>query len=463
MVRTTNKFSSTNTGMTVSENAIGNVISTVMLDTIDLDQSAAQLIYTITDGCDQWQIRLGGVALNQNDTFTQADVDAGLVTYDHDGSETASDSFAFSVDDGIGSPTVGTFAVTINPVNDEVPEITSNGGGNTATISINENETFVTNVTATDADLPSQTLTYSITGGDDAGLFDIDPSTGHLVFRVAPDRESAMDLDNDHVYEVQVTASDGSLLDTQDIQVSILDLDEHDVTQPTDSDAAVNAVDENQSGALVGLTANAFDLDATNSTITYSLSSNPDNLFAIDPTTGVVTTAVAIDREFHGGLRTITVTATSSDLSTATQDFTITINDVDEFDVVALGDTDSAPNQVDENSGAGVSVGITVWAVDGDATNSTVTHTLVDNAGGRFAIDAVSGQIVTSATAPLNYEVDTSHVVSVRSVSADGSEVLQMHTINILDINEAPVAVNDSYNTFASQAVSLTTPRLQRQ
>ena len=64
----------------------------------------------------------------------------------------------------------------------------------------------------------------------------------------------------------------------------------------TTNEVAENAV----IGTTVGITADAFDLDATNNTITYSLTSNPDGLFSIDANTGVVTTAAAIDRETHG-------------------------------------------------------------------------------------------------------------------------------------------------------------------
>ena len=52
------------------------------------------------------------------------------------------------------------------------PSITSNGGGSTALISVAENSTAVTTVTATDPN-PWQTLTYSIAGGPDAALFTI--------------------------------------------------------------------------------------------------------------------------------------------------------------------------------------------------------------------------------------------------------------------------------------------------
>ena len=47
-------------------------------------------------------------------SFSQADVDSGLVSYSHDGSETVSDSFNFTVDDGdedLSGATGGTFAI----------------------------------------------------------------------------------------------------------------------------------------------------------------------------------------------------------------------------------------------------------------------------------------------------------------------------------------------------------------
>jgi serralysin len=112
-------------------------------------------------------------------------------------------------------------AVTVTAANDNNPVITSNGGGATASISVHEGTTAVTTVTATDADLPAQTLTYSISGGPDAGKFTINGSSGVLAFVAAPSYSSPTDAGGNNVYDVTVQVSDGSLTDTQAIAVTV--------------------------------------------------------------------------------------------------------------------------------------------------------------------------------------------------------------------------------------------------
>jgi protocadherin Fat 4 len=125
---------------------------------------------------------------------------------------------------------------------------------------------------------------------------------------------------------------------------------------------------------------------------------NDGGRFAIDSTTGVVTVAGAINREADGASRSITVRATSSDGSYTDQIFAITINDVDEFDVGTVTDTNATSNNVNENASVGTVVGITASASDADSTNNTITYSLFDNDGGRFAIDSTTG-VVTVAGA----------------------------------------------------------------
>ena len=94
--------------------------------------------------------------------------------------------------------------------------ITSNG-----TLSIAENTTAVTTVAATDADLPTQTLTYSISGGADSALFSINSSTGEMAFITAPDFEVPADAGMDNAYNITVQVSDGSLTATQNVTVTV--------------------------------------------------------------------------------------------------------------------------------------------------------------------------------------------------------------------------------------------------
>jgi hypothetical protein len=85
----------------------------------------------------------------------------------------------------------------------QAPSITSANA-----ISIEENTTTVTTVTATDPE--NAALVYSITGsGADDALFTIDSASGALSFSAAPDFEAPGDSGSDNVYDVQVQVSDG--------------------------------------------------------------------------------------------------------------------------------------------------------------------------------------------------------------------------------------------------------------
>ncbi|MGK7910961.1 MAG: cadherin domain-containing protein, partial [Synechococcus sp.] len=126
--------------------------------------------------------------------------------------------------------TIQNIIVTVTDVvENTAPVITSDGGGATAAVSIDENTTLVTNVqTLDDLDTEGAGLIYSITGGDDQAFFTIDSTTGELSFIAPPDFENPLDSGNDNDYEVQVTVTDSGLLtDTQDITVTPNDVVEN--------------------------------------------------------------------------------------------------------------------------------------------------------------------------------------------------------------------------------------------
>ena len=115
------------------------------------------------------------------------------------------------------------------------PTIVSNGAGASASLDVAENSTAVTTVVASDADLPAQAITYSISGGADAARFNVNPSTGALAFISAPDFEAPADSNADNVYTVRVRASDGGLADEQTLTVTVTDV-AHLLTVTTTAD-----------------------------------------------------------------------------------------------------------------------------------------------------------------------------------------------------------------------------------
>jgi Ca2+-binding RTX toxin-like protein len=104
------------------------------------------------------------------------------------------------------------------------PVITSNGGGSAVLLQMEENLFAVTTVTATDANAGT-VLTYSISGGADASRFTINAQTGAVAFVAAPDFENPADEGGDNTYDLIVKVSDGTLSDTQAIQVRVLNSD----------------------------------------------------------------------------------------------------------------------------------------------------------------------------------------------------------------------------------------------
>ncbi|ANT62119.1 hypothetical protein AYJ57_16945 [Salipiger sp. CCB-MM3] len=118
-----------------------------------------------------------------------------------------------------------------------------------AALEIAENESDLGVIPATDPE--GGALTYAIGGGADAALFSIDPSSGALAFNTAPDFENPTDFDGDNVYEVTVTASDGSTVTPADLLVTVTGVNE----APTISGTIAPAATEEGTPTSVDLSA----------------------------------------------------------------------------------------------------------------------------------------------------------------------------------------------------------------
>ena len=62
--------------------------------------------------------------------------------------------------------------------------------------------------------------------GDDMGAFSIGGSSGELMFASPPDFEAPADMGMDSIYQVTVKAEAGGEMDTQDVTVTVTNVDE---------------------------------------------------------------------------------------------------------------------------------------------------------------------------------------------------------------------------------------------
>jgi Ca2+-binding RTX toxin-like protein len=276
--------------------------------------------------------------------------------------------------------------------------------------------------TLTASDRASDTLTYAL--ADDAGgRFTVDPHTGVVTTAAAFDHEANAS------FTILATVTDqGGLSTQQSFTIAVGDVNE----APTGLAIDHAAVDENRpAGTLVG-TVSASDPDGN--ALTYSLVDDAGGRFAIDAATGAVTTTGAFDFEANHGF-TIVARATDGGGLSVDKALGIAVNDVNEAPTGLAIDHAA----VDENRPAGTLVG-TVSASDPDG--NALTYSLLDDAGGRFAIDAATGAVTT--TGAFDYEANHGFTIVARASDGGGLFVDKALSIAVNDVNEAPVAHGDA-------------------
>ncbi|WP_284190053.1 cadherin domain-containing protein, partial [Zoogloea oryzae] len=329
-------------------------------------------------------------------------------------------------------------AVTVTPVNDNTPTITSG-----AAASVAENGTAVMTVTATDADLPAQTLSYSIVGGADAAKFTINASTGALSFVTAPDYEAPTDSGGNNDYDVTVQVSDGALTSTQAIAVTVTPVNDN---TPAITSSAAASVAENGTAVM---TVTATDADLPAQTLSYSIVGGADAAkFSINGTTGALSFVTAPDYEAPtdaGANNVYDVTVQVSDGTlTSTQAIAVTVTPVNDNTPTI---TSSATASVAENTTAVM----TVTATDADLPVQTLSYSIVGGAdAAKFTINSSTGAL--SFLAAPNYEAPTdsggNNVYDVTIQVSDGA----LTSTQAIAVTVTPV--NDNTPTITSGATA---------
>ena len=318
-------------------------------------------------------------------------------------------------------------AIRVTNVNDNTPSFTSDASAGAA-----ENQTAAYTAIAADAD--GDDLTYGLSGTD-AALFTIDPTTGVVRFRAAPDFENPGDAGGDNVYDITVTASDNINESNQDVAIRVTNV--NDNTPAFTSDASVNAA-ENQTAAY---TAVATDGDGDD--LSYSLSGTDAALFTIDPTTGEVSFTAAPDFENPGdagGDNVYDITVTASDnINESNQDVAIRVTNVNDNTPAFTSDATAA---VAENQTAAYT------AIAADADGDDLSYGLSGTDAALFTIDPTTGEVSFRAAPDFENPGDAGgdNVYDITVTASDDTNITN-HDVAITVTN-----VNDNTPSFTSDA-----------
>lgn len=354
-----------------------------------------------------------------------------------------------SVSDGQNVST-GSVTVTVNDLN-EAPEFLS-----AESVQTDENTNSIV-YTAQAQDPEGGSITYSISGGDDAARFNIDSTSGEVRFITAPDFEAPNDSDTDNIYEIEITASEGTTSSRQTVEIEVTNLNDN---APSFSSSSAGSFVENILNDIV------FDVDAIDAdgdAVTYALSGADSSSFAIDSSTGEISTVSALDFENpsdvdQSNTYELLVTASDGNGQVSQQAVTLSVSNENDNDPVL---TNSSSATVSENISA-----VVLSANATDADGDPITYSIIggDDANA-FTIDTTNGAL--TFTTPPDFEAptdsDSNNSYDVTIAASDGiRSVTQTLSIEVVNQNDnAPVfsgatSIDVAENTTAVGAVSAT-------
>ncbi|MBO1904256.1 cadherin domain-containing protein [Microvirga sp. 3-52] len=212
-----------------------------------------------------------------------------------------------------------------------------------------------------------------------------------------------------------------------DVQIDTATGDESVVGQsPINLALAPASVKENAAiGTLVGVLSAT---DPEGKTVSYRLTNNPGDTFAIEGNKLYVKNGVNFEA-FPS--RTITVEARDADGSTTLKDFDVAIEDVNE----APEELFLSNSSISEKAEVGTRVGM-LSAVDPEG--GAVTYSLIGNPGGYFKL--TNGKLTLAKS--LDYEKKQSHIITVEAKDSTGQSTTQTIKIDVGDVTEPKVGTD---------------------
>jgi hypothetical protein len=357
---------------------------------------------------------------------------------------TATFSLVIKVQDNGTGTLYNQGTITINIINVNEPPVISNQTFSIAQFSANG--TQVGTVVAYDPE-GGQTLGFTITAGNTNSAFSIGSSTGLITVA----NSSALNFLTYPVFNLTVTATDNGSGNLHTDAIITINLTSQSINSAPIIENQSFAINENAPVGTIVDTVVAFDPDAGQTLIYSILSGNTNNAFAISPATGAISVANAASLNFETTPSfALVVKVQENIVSGLSSQATITVN------LLNLNEPPVIANQsfsINENSANGTSVG-TLAANDPDA-GQYLTYSIVSgNTGGAFTLNPGNGMMTVSNSSVLNFETTPSFSIVVK-VQDNGTGYLSNQasvTINLLNVNEAPLIYDQAYTIAENSA-----------
>nr|WP_319391013.1 Ig-like domain-containing protein [uncultured Cohaesibacter sp.] len=400
---------------TVDENAAGAVIGT--LSTTDVDVSDTHSYAVSDDRFEVVEDGSGNMVLQLKDG----------VALDHESEATV--SITVSTNDGNGGTFDQDFTISVNDLNEAV---TADDASETTA----ENATLDSSVTATDLD--GDTITYSLDGQPSEGSVSLN-ADGSYSFNPGSDFDD-LAVGESRTVSFSFTADDGNG-STDQGTVTI------EVTGTNDAPTAVilsdSLVDENDAGAVIG-TLTTTDVDASD---THSYTVSDDRFEVVEDGSGTMVLqlkdGVALDHESEPTV-TVTVTSTDTNGASVAEDFTISVNDLNEAVTADDASETTAENVTLDSS-------VTATDLDGD----TITYSLDGQPSeGSVSLNTDGSYSFTPGSDFDDLAVGESRTVSFSFTADDGHGSTDQGTVTIevTGTNDAPTAIDLSASTVDENA-----------
>uniref|UniRef100_UPI00165F9B32 tandem-95 repeat protein n=1 Tax=Teredinibacter waterburyi TaxID=1500538 RepID=UPI00165F9B32 len=423
----------TNLGISINEGDTGQPITATELAASDDVSVAANVTYGIVSAPANGSLTLNGSPLANGGSFTQEDIANGLVDYDHDGGETTSDAFTFTLTDGLGNLSNNggsnfSFTIIVATQND-APQTTAD------TATTNEDNAVMVDVLANDADSDDaiNAASVTVTTAPANGSTSVNTASGVITYTPAANYYGA-DTFN---YTVQDATGATSVVTLVTITVNSVN----------DAPVAVGDVTSMNFNTVttIDVVANDTDVDIGDApdASTLAIVSAASNGSAVVVAGEIQYTPTA---DFTGN---DTFTYTVNDSNAAMSNVaTVTVTVIDP-NVVPVAVDDNATTDED------TAVVINVLANDSDGDGSLETSTVVVTTAptnGTTAINTTTGEI--TYTPASNYFGSDAFTYTVED-NLGATSVAATVNLTVASVNDAPVANSDMVNLLEDASLTI--------